>query len=816
MQDGVGGQDTALEENEKLRQSLFNLNKLFAEKFETVKLNAFVEAELERTRTRLADVETHLAEAEARLESTQAHARQLLLHISCPPGLKWEEVGAEWQGCCDEIANAGLEEALQCKTEFSEEEWRAFEIAGLCVDSCIRVSDKYLRPVVGAADINAAVCTDFRDMLEQLSGALRSLAEKESVIKEQEYKLNHVEELQEGLKKELALLKVEADAAKKLNAKLHGQLAEAQKTLSDAESRTEAALREADTARHEVEVQLAAAKAEIQTLNNVHTEPKVDLDESDAAQIPHVDMDEWSIKIASDRSTGIDKLRGMLLDFRAPQSKSALENDEIRDLLATVRCICVDKALADSSMEPSCAHWLPLPEYVYAWFGNRGAAIRNHGSSVAKSRVVADGECSRFLHRLVQLQRKHRELATFHTLLDSCESDEVSYYVHARRVLVGLNRSSQLSIEVSRSIAQKACALLIMRHAEDVHAEKIKFEMAQSLLSSESISTASGRVDSAALLAGLLAVYKEEKQQLRSMLEVLHNAGDNLQNYPAIHKVRAMLHSINPDASDYDVLAIYQRCSLARDSRISICEERGVEGKDAGDVLEESGPVVPFGLLWLAMQRHGFMVTRQRIGLQFQPDTLHEPETVARSSADALATWLIVKPNVRSLVKKAEGSAFECERLWAQHAAHLIQRVEKASKLRDGQLGMDLAFGLKRLLTSTFSALSMRMDTTFPPANIAPMMEELNVMANAVKQRDLLQDAAQMTLRNHHKGKTKQVKQTPSAQGARPPSSFHPSNSKDSSKGRPKVAPPPNLQKPIIVGAQERASNSHRPQSAMQ
>ena len=793
MQEADTGQREAmLEENEKLRQSLFNLNKLFAEKFETVKLNASLQEELESTRLRLAD-------AEARLESTLAQARQLVVHISCAPGLKWEEVGAERPPNSVEIEHEGLAEALQSKNSFSEDEWLSFEAPAVSVDTCIKVGDRYLRPTVGAIDINAQACSEFHDAVERLAGALRSLAEKENVIKEQEHKLSHVEEHQAGLKKQLAMAEVEADAAKSLNAKLHGELAEAHKSLADAESRADADRQEADAAQRKIEAHLKAAKAEVQDLKRAHEEQKkVEEDEFDAAQVPTVNMDEWNIKSAGDKSTGIDKLKGMLLEFRVPQSKSALENDEIRDLLETVRCICVDKALADSSMEPSCAHWLPLPEYIYAWFGNRPAGTRNLSIHTEKSRVVADGECARFLHRLLQLQRKHRELATFCTLLDSCESDEVSYYAHARRVLVGLNRSSQLSIEVSRAMAQKACSVLIMRHADDVHAEKVKLDMTQSLLSSKSISAASGRVDSAALLAGLLAIYKEEKQQLRSMLEVLHNAGDNLQSYPAIHKVRAMLHSINPDASDYEVLAIYQRCSLAGDSRVSVV----AEGKDAG-VTAESGPVVPFGLLWLAMQRHGFMVTRQRIGLQFQPDILHESEIASQCSAGALATWLTVKPNVRSLVKKAEGSACECERLWAQHAKQLIQGVEKASKMKDGKICMDLAFRLERLLTSTFSAQSMRMDIAFPPPNMAPLVEELKMMANIVKQRDLLADAAHLTLRNELK--TKPVKQGHSAQGTRPPSAVYHSSANDGAKSRPKVAPSPTLQTPLLVGTHGRA-----------
>jgi hypothetical protein len=699
--------DAVMEENEKLRQSLFNLNKLFADKFEAVKLNATVEEELQQARLRLADVE-------ARLESTHAQAGELLKLLS------------------------------------------------------------------GVAEMNALIHTDSEALVERLEGALKCVVEKDAVIEEQEHRLSHVEEHQAGLKKKLEMAEVEADAAKSLNAKLYGQLAEAQQAQADAEIRAQVSVgvakqeaAETAAALEEAGTKLQAAEAELKILKLAHEEllamEEDRVDAEDSRGSPPVDMDEWNIKSASDRSNGVQKLKGMLLDFRPPQAKSALENDEIRNLLETVRCICVDKSLADSSMEPSSTHWLSFPEYIYAWFGSRAAGKgNNHQTNAAKSRLSADGECARFLHRLTQLRRKHRELATFYTLLDSCESDEVSYYVHARRVLVGLDRSYQLSIEVSPVIAQRACAVLIMRHAEDAHAEKVKIGMTQSLLSSESILTASGGVDSAALLAGLLAVYKEEKQQLRSMLEILHNAGDNLQNYPAIHKVRAMLHSINPNASDHEVIAIYQRCSIAGDSRRSISGDHVEFGKDVGGVSAETSPTVSFGLMWLVMQRHGFMIVRQRIGLQFQPDVIDGPATALQCSGNAFSTWLIVKPNVRSLVKKAEGSECECERLWAKNAKQLIQGIEDAAKTKQSTMEMDLAFRLKRLLTSTFSAQSMRMDIAFPPVNMVPMVEELNLMAQVVKQRDMLADAAQVPMRSGHaKFKAKPVTHTSAKDSAK-------------------------------------------------
>lgn len=291
--------------------------------------------------------------------------------------------------------------------------------------------------------------------------------------------------------------------------------------------------------------------------------------------------------------------------------------------------------------------------YTYAWFGNRRAAARHSGAHV-KSRAAADGECARFLHRLTSLQSKHTELATFYMLLDSCEVDEVAYYMHARRVLVGLNGSKQMRIEVAMPLAVKACKALIMRHAHDAHADNVRTDLTRTLLSSKSTQTASGGVDSGALLASLLAVYKEEKLQVRAMLEVLHTAGASLSDYPAIHKLRAMLQSVDPTVTDHAVLDIYLRCSIvdhSRNTAPATAASRAGSGLSCIDSLQEHPRVVVFGMLWVVVQRHGFMVNRQRIGMEVYVCERKRGASRARSSCSrALPLTHIARARVRALM----------------------------------------------------------------------------------------------------------------------------------------------------------------------
>ena len=38
--------------------------------------------------------------------------------------------------------------------------------------------------------------------------------------------------------------------------------------------------------------------------------------------------------------------------------------------------------------------------------------------------------------------------------------------------------------------------------------------------------------------------------------------------------------------------------------------------------------MVPFSMLWVVLQRYGFLIKRQRIGLAYQPDVLHESQAL--------------------------------------------------------------------------------------------------------------------------------------------------------------------------------------------
>ena len=699
--------DALMAENDKLRQSLFNLHKLFTDKFEAVALNEAAAQERDEALARL-------AYADSRLASTEGAAQELL-----------------------ELLSDDLHEELQA---------------------------------LGA----------------QLSGLARQLADKDALLAEREKAASAAEaQLQAALAAHQARLEQSA------------------LQLQDAEARSDSFRQNADAAmakaaKLEELLKQAEETAAATAAARQEEHDTFDMIEIEKEEEPHrlepVDFDEWKIKGLDDKSTGIMRLRLMLLDYRRPPATSLLETGEIRSLLQTVRQICVDRGLADSSAEPSPAQWLSFPEYLYAWFGNR---------SGVKSRASADGDCARFLHRLDRLKGKHHELATFHSLLDACEVDEVSYYVHSRMVLLGLNRSSQLSIEVDMNSASKACNILIMRHAKDEHACKVRTEMTKSLLSSKSILTASGAVDSAALLAGLLAVYKEEKLQLRAMLEVLHKAGANLRDYPAIHKVRAMLHSVDPNASDYEVLDIYQRCNIADKSRAPS------SGSDTNAETTEPARIVPFNMLWVVLERHGFLAKRQRIGMKYQPDLLHDSPAVKSCATDALASWLTAEPYVRAMVKKTEGSEFECERLWSQHAKHLMQGIETTTHMRIRNNGPEALFQLKRLLTSAYCAQSLRNDLCFPPANASAAAEELRLMASVVKERDLLADAAQVAPRTS--GASKAVSKAAAAVGTPKASSGIACKQREVStraRARP-VTPSLAATKPSIACA------APRPQSAM-
>jgi len=61
-------------------------------------------------------------------------------------GLKWEEIGSQKPTMGTEIVSEALALGLQVKLEFSQEEWKKFEVSDLAHDSYIKVGDKFLSP----------------------------------------------------------------------------------------------------------------------------------------------------------------------------------------------------------------------------------------------------------------------------------------------------------------------------------------------------------------------------------------------------------------------------------------------------------------------------------------------------------------------------------------------------------------------------------------------------------------------------------------------------------------------------------------------
>jgi hypothetical protein len=62
-------------------------------------------------------------------------------------GLEWVDAGAEMRmHAANELRHEGLSAALQCKTEFTQNEWTEFGIADLCTDHVVAVGQRYMRP----------------------------------------------------------------------------------------------------------------------------------------------------------------------------------------------------------------------------------------------------------------------------------------------------------------------------------------------------------------------------------------------------------------------------------------------------------------------------------------------------------------------------------------------------------------------------------------------------------------------------------------------------------------------------------------------
>ena len=260
--------DALMAENDKLRQSLFNLHKLFTDKFEAVALNEAAAQERDEALARL-------AYADSRLASTEGAAQELL-----------------------ELLSDDLHEELQA---------------------------------LGA----------------QLSGLARQLADKDALLAEREKAASAAEaQLQAALAAHQARLEQSA------------------LQLQDAEARSDSFRQNADAAmakaaKLEELLKQAEETAAATAAARQEEHDTFDMIEIEKEEEPHrlepVDFDEWKIKGLDDKSTGIMRLRLMLLDYRRPPATSLLETGEIRSLLQTVRQICVDRGLADSSAEPSPA-----------------------------------------------------------------------------------------------------------------------------------------------------------------------------------------------------------------------------------------------------------------------------------------------------------------------------------------------------------------------------------------------------------------------------------------------------------------------------
>ena len=72
--------------------------------------------------------------------------QQLQTPNNTPSGLKWCEVGAMKPRKGLELTNSKLAEALQDKTEFTEEEWFHFGVSSLKITHCIRSGGSYFQP----------------------------------------------------------------------------------------------------------------------------------------------------------------------------------------------------------------------------------------------------------------------------------------------------------------------------------------------------------------------------------------------------------------------------------------------------------------------------------------------------------------------------------------------------------------------------------------------------------------------------------------------------------------------------------------------
>eukprot|EP00960_Hanusia_phi_P045112 757032-Hanusia_phi.AAC.2 len=407
---------------------------------------------------------------------------------------------------------------------------------------------------------------------------------------------------------------------------------------------------------------------------------------------------------------GIIRLREMLL---LPSSSKLLptgyRGEDLRSTLNIIRRISVDKALSDSlSSLSGFESFLPLPEFVYLWFGS------NAPSQVSNARTRADGDCFKFLESLKRLLPEHPEVANFHFLLDACSADEVAYYMLARKTLLGVAVSPRTSLEVSKQLAVQACDWLIMRHADDAHAESVREEMKREVL--EGAEQASETLEPFAFLGSLLMLYKEEKREVRRMLKLLFDAGKGLRHFSEMHKLRGMLQSIDPDITDDDVVLVYRQARAL--------------------VEDEDNASLTFRSIWLVVERCGLLIRRQLIGLRCQPELLLLPR-LRRKAPSVASIWLTVKPHVRSLIAKLCSSSFAVERQWgrmAEQQATFLEQLEGTE--REGSLLID---SLRRLLATVLLWHSLQKEIHAHEA-VATAEAELHNLAVLVMNRSRIDE----------------------------------------------------------------------------
>ena len=103
--------------------------------------------------------------------------------VAC--GLKWLKVGETQPVDGQNLARSDLADALKTKAEFTQEEWEAFGVLGLCLDHFVKSGGSYFRPV-GIDDLqkDVASAADKERALDQ------KLAEEESRLQEMAERLN--------------------------------------------------------------------------------------------------------------------------------------------------------------------------------------------------------------------------------------------------------------------------------------------------------------------------------------------------------------------------------------------------------------------------------------------------------------------------------------------------------------------------------------------------------------------------------------------------------------------------------------------------